>query len=247
MQDAKCLQVPLGYMAVHLSRFSLCQFLTTLFISDDAIIEQHTNMLLSSDSVMNLLDFWWTRTSRKSTSGSHARNELQRRHYLVRNEAPVTTSDERRPGLPRPLPTSHSSSPIGARPACFQARIAHSVCAWPPHETSMQIVSVAYRMPRAWRRTGIRADRRSPRSIAQEQKSVAGPEMVVHLVNDPGKTAVGVAVPPDKSFRRFETAIPPLSMSLCVSYTARISERGVWRAQQTFLTAQVGLSFAHWH
>ena len=58
MQDAKCLQVPLGYMAGHLSRFSLCQFLTTLFISDDAIIKKHTNMLLSSDGVMNLLDLW---------------------------------------------------------------------------------------------------------------------------------------------------------------------------------------------
>ena len=35
--------------------------------------------------------------------------------------------------------------------------------------------------------------------------------LVVHL-NDPGKTAVGVAVRPDKSFRGLETAAYPASL-----------------------------------
>jgi hypothetical protein len=39
-------------------------------------------------------------------------------------------------------------------------------------------VSVAYRMPRAWRRTGIHADLRSPHGVARESESADGLETV---------------------------------------------------------------------
>jgi hypothetical protein len=39
-------------------------------------------------------------------------------------------------------------------------------------------VSVAYRMPRAWRRTGIHVNLRSPRSVARDRESADGLEAV---------------------------------------------------------------------
>ncbi|KAH7917199.1 hypothetical protein BV22DRAFT_997805, partial [Leucogyrophana mollusca] len=67
--DQKTLSV-LQFMKAEFPRFSLKQFLKTLFTSQDGGIKNYSNIFLADDGHVMLLDIWWEKSGGRDSSMS---------------------------------------------------------------------------------------------------------------------------------------------------------------------------------